>query len=61
MKKMNEVDEMIPLLIFDNGASFGEIALMSKKPRAGTVLTLTDCHFAVIGADSFDKLLMRDK
>ena len=52
---------MIPLTTFNNGASFGDVALMSKKPRAGTVLTLSDCHFAVIGSDSFDKLLMRVK
>ena len=61
MRKQEIIDEMIPLTIFDNGASFGDVALMSKKPRAGTVLTLTDCHFAVIGSDSFDKLLMREK
>lgn len=52
---------MTPLLIFDNGMSFGELALLSGKPRAGTVVTLTDCYFAVINADSFDKLLRKDK
>lgn len=52
---------MSPLLIFDNGKSFGELALLNNKPRAGTVVTLTDCYFAVINADSFDKLLRKDK
>ena len=60
-KKMTEIDEMVPLLVFDNGMSFGELALLSKKPRAGTVLTLTDCYFAVINANDFDKLLKKDK
>ena len=55
------MDEMTPLLVFENGASFGDLALMNRQPRAGTVLTLTDCHFAVIGHDSFCKLLLRDK
>lgn len=60
-KQMENTDEMIPIVIFDNGMSFGELALLSKKPRAGTVLTLTDCYFAVINAQDFDKLLKKDK
>ena len=55
------MDEMVPLLVFDNGMSFGELALLRNKPRAGTVLTLTDCYFAVINADDFDILLKKDK
>ena len=41
--------------------SFGELALLSKSPRSGTVLTLTDCFFAMISAESFEKLLMKEK
>ena len=52
---------MMPLLIFDNGMSFGELALLNNKGRAGTVVTLNDCYFAVISAESFDKLLRKDK
>ena len=52
---------MMPLVIFDNGMSFGDLALLSNKGRAGTVVTLNDCYFAVIFAESFDKLLRKDK
>lgn len=52
---------MAPLLIFESGMSFGELALLSKSPRDGTVLTLTDCYFAEISVESFEKLLMKDK
>ena len=58
---MTHIDDMAPLLVFENGVSFGELALLNNKPRAGTVVTLTDCFFAVINAESFDKLLRKDK
>ena len=52
---------MVPFLVYENGMSFGDLALLSNKPRAGTVLTLSDCYFAVINASDFDKLLKKDK
>ena len=61
VKKQDEIDEMVPLVIFANGMSFGDLALLSNKGRAGTVVTLNDCYFAVISAESFDKLLRKDK
>ena len=51
---------MAPILVFESGQSFGELALLSRQPRKGTVLTLTDCFFAVINADGFEKLLKKD-
>ena len=40
--------------------SFGEGALQrNRRTRAGTIETLTDCFFAVVCADSYDKLLKK--
>lgn len=47
-------------LVFEQGQSFGELALLKRQPRLGTVLTLTDCFFAVINADAYERLLRRD-
>ena len=59
-KKQENVDEMTPILVFEGGMSFGELSLLNRKPRAGTVVTLTDCYFAVIHADSYEKLIKKD-
>lgn len=39
------------------GASFGELALMEKKPRAATIKCDTECHFAVLEKDHFNDIL----
>ena len=51
---------MYPLLVYDKGMSFGELALLKRAPRAGTVVTLTDCFFATITADSYERVLKRN-
>lgn len=51
---------MTPILVYETGMHFGELALINKKPRAGTVVTLTDCHFACVSAESYEKLLKKD-
>ena len=40
------------------GSSFGELALISSKPRAATIRTKTPCHFAKLDKDSYQKVLM---
>ena len=51
---------MTPILIYEGGMSFGELSLLNRKPRAGTIVTLDDCYFAVINSDSYEKLLKKD-
>lgn len=51
---------MTPILVYETGMHFGELALINKKPRAGTVVTLTDCYFACVSAESYEKLLKKD-
>lgn len=42
------------------GASFGELALMEKKPRAATIICETDCDFAVLEKDYFNWILSKN-
>jgi cAMP-dependent protein kinase regulator/cGMP-dependent protein kinase 2 len=41
------------------GKSFGELALISNKPRAATIRCLKDCHFAVIEKQNYEKVLQK--
>ena len=52
---------MIPLLVFKSGMYFGDLALLTTKPRAGTVVTLSDSYFAIIDRDTYSKLLKREE
>ena len=54
------MDDLSPLKVFVSGDSFGELALMYGRGRQGTVVTLTDCYFAVINAESYQRLLAKD-
>ena len=51
---------MTPLLVYESGMTFGDLAIHNRRPRAGTIVTLSDCFFAVISADSYEKLLKKD-
>ncbi len=39
------------------GESFGELALISNKPRSATIVTQTDCHFAVLDKKFYRQVL----
>ena len=43
------------------GASFGELALMEKKPRAATIRCKEDCCFAVLDKKNFELILSKLK
>ena len=58
---MNETDEMAAECIFEQGKSFGDLALLHRQARLGTVISLTDCFFAAINAEAYERLLKKDK
>ena len=58
---MGDLDEMIPRLTYTRRQSFGELSLLRGDPRAGTVVTKSDCHFAVVGAASYEKLIKKSE
>jgi CRP-like cAMP-binding protein len=41
------------------GKSFGDLALINNKPRAATIKCLTDCHFAVISKNVYERILKK--
>lgn len=53
----NRISELIEVNTLNTGASFGELALLSNKPRAATIICKEDCHFAVLEKDDFRRIL----
>ncbi|KAL4463058.1 hypothetical protein ABPG72_009201 [Tetrahymena utriculariae] len=43
--------------IYEKGESFGELGLLSRKPRSATVICLTDCIFASLYKKHYSKTL----
>jgi CRP-like cAMP-binding protein len=39
--------------------AFGELALINNNPRAATLKCLTDCHFAVISKNVYERILKK--
>lgn len=39
------------------GTTFGELALISKKPRAATIICKEDCHFGILEKKDFNRIL----
>ena len=54
-----QLDEMVPIVTLGAKIPFGEQALLKGIGRAGTVITLEDCHMAVVEKDSYEKLIKR--
>lgn len=44
----------IPIKVIKDGEIFGELSLVSNKPRAATIKCLTDCHFATLDKRTFE-------
>ena len=42
--------------MIEAGSSFGELALISSKPRAATIRCKTDCYFAVLEKEDYNKI-----
>lgn len=72
ISKSKELKEKSPMIQLDlstlkkiktlsAGASFGELALMEKKPRAATIVCETDCDFAILEKDYFNWILSKNK
>ena len=44
------------IIVLPAGASFGELALISNKPRAATIRAKEDWHFAVLEKQDYQKV-----
>ena len=47
------------LTVLRQGECFGELALLSHKPRAASVLCREECHFAILERDDYTRILGR--
>ena len=45
------------VLEYTDGSSFGELALKDNKPRAASILAKSDCHFAVLDKQNYNRIL----
>ncbi len=43
--------------VIEAGSSFGELALLSNKPRAATIIAKEDTHLAVLEKKDFQRIL----
>ena len=50
-------DEFVEVKILKEGASFGEMALITKKTRSASILCKEDCYFAVLDRKYFFEIL----
>jgi CRP-like cAMP-binding protein len=53
--KVNLTTEEV--LVYKDGSSFGELGLTDKKPRAASIYTKSDCHFAVLDKQNYNRIL----
>jgi CRP-like cAMP-binding protein len=60
MVRMGIVEEMKEVSILKDGDSFGELALLSEKPRAATVESKDICVLAVLSKQDFKKILSQE-
>ena len=64
VKKSFEFMYLKAVTTLQNGVGFGELALLNDKPRAASILTLEDTHFALLEKEDFNKIMakaLRDK
>lgn len=54
---MKNKDEKVPLTTLSDGHFFGEVALLSDKPRTATVVAMTKVELMVLTRTSFSALL----
>ena len=59
LEKYHRFEWFVEVVELQPGHSFGELALLSDKPRAATVRCLTDCTLAVIGRHDYQRLLQK--
>lgn len=55
--KNGEKNVMIQVAELGSGYSFGELALITDKPRAATITCKEECHFAVLAKENYLTIL----
>lgn len=58
---ISENPELKQVAIMPTGLSFGELALISNKPRMATIICEEECEFLILSKKPFDKILKNKK
>lgn len=45
------------VLVYNDGGSFGELALVDQKPRAASIIAKSECHVAVLDKSNYNRIL----
>ena len=56
-KNENKIDWFVEVAKLKPGENFGELALMNNAPRDATIKAMTDCQFATIQKNDYQKVL----
>ena len=54
-EKLDELQWFIEAVILKAGSSFGELALINNAPRRATIKCLSDCTFAILNKNQYNK------
>lgn len=59
MKNNKGETQMVEVIVLNNGAAFGELALESSKPRAASIKCKVPSHFMYLEKSDFNRLISR--
>lgn len=57
VSKINEEGKEVVLSILSEGEHFGEMSLIDDEPRSASIITKTNCEFAMIRKQDFEQVL----
>ena len=60
LREIGKIDEMKEVSALKEGNSFGELALISNRPRAATIICKELCIFASLGKQEFSRILSKE-
>eukprot|EP00347_Sterkiella_histriomuscorum_P007045 403350459 len=58
-KELSFIPESNELMKLTSGQSFGELALITSKPRSANIICISDCHFAVMNKADYERVLQK--
>jgi CRP-like cAMP-binding protein len=60
LRKFGQIEELKEVAVLKEGDSFGELSLISDKPRAATIICKEFCVFATLNKTEFTRILSKE-
>ena len=57
--QLERIPENLELMRLGSGQSFGELALITSKPRSANIVCLEECHLAVMHKEDYERVLQK--